>query len=96
MTAFVVAQVNIKIPEKFQEYAQHAAESMKPFGGELVVRGKKTKHLAGETHFENTAVISFPDEASINGWYESESYQKIIPLRNEAAEITITSFNVPA
>jgi len=47
MTAFFVATATVKDPQKFQEYAQKAGETLAPHQGELVLRGKNDGVLAG-------------------------------------------------
>ena len=37
-------------------------------------------------------IIRFPDMAALNNWYESDAYQGLILLRDEAAEFTIVKY----
>ena len=97
MTAFFVAVVTVKDPARMQEYSQKAAETFKPFGGEMVMRGKAGEVLAGgaATH-QATGIASFPSMQDLKAWYASDAYQAIIPLREEAAEMTITTYDMPS
>jgi len=94
MTAFFIATVKIKDPAKFGEYAQKAGASMKDFGGALVERGKLQKVLAGNADHNAVGIVRFPDMDTLENWYASPAYQKIIPLRDEAADITIIAYEV--
>lgn len=94
MKAFFVAQLNVKDPELFKTYAEGAAASMKPFGGQVVIKGKLSQQLAGESMFENIAVVSFPNKESLDSWFSSDAYQKLIPLRDEASDMLLLSFDV--
>lgn len=96
MKAFFVAQINIKNPEKFQQYAQGAGASMQPYGGELVTKGKAARQLAGVSEYGNVAIVSFPNQESLESWFESDAYQNLISLRDEAADMLLTSYNVPS
>ncbi len=96
MTAFFVAATTIKNPEKFQEYAQKAGATFAPHGGEPVLRGQAKGALVGALDHQAVGIIKFPDLAALNAWFQSPEYQAIVPLRNEAAEMTIVTYSVPA
>ncbi len=97
MTAFFVATAKVKSPEKFQEYASKAGASIAPHGGELVLRGKADDVLVGSiAKHETVGIIKFPDADALSNWFNSAAYQEIVPLRNEAADMTISSYIVPA
>jgi uncharacterized protein (DUF1330 family) len=95
MTAFFVATVTIKDPAKFQEYSKKAGETFAAHQGELVIRGKLEKALSGKAKNHAVGIVKFPDHDALNAWYNSAAYQAIIPLRDEAAAVTITAYSVP-
>lgn len=96
MTAFFVATVTIRHPEKFQEYAQKAAATFAPHGGEAVLRGKVDGALAGRADHQAVGIVGFPDAAALSAWFSSPEYQALVPLRDEAADITIITYSIPA
>lgn len=96
MTAFFVAHVKIKDPQKFQEYAQKAGETLVPHQGELVLRGKKDDVLAGHTDYQAVGIVKFPNPNALMAWFNSDAYQAIVALRDEAADMTIVTYSVPA
>lgn len=94
MTAFFIASITVTQPEKFAQYSHNVGPTLKQFGGELMVRGKRNDTLAGtEVNHSAVGVIKFPDMSSLNNWYASAAYQALIPLRNEACDMTIVSYN---
>ena len=95
MTVFFVATATVKDPQKFQEYAQKAGETLAPHQGELVLRGKKDNVLAGHTDHQTVGIIGFPNRDALDAWFGSAAYQAIVPLRDEAADMTIVSYVVP-
>lgn len=95
MTVFFVATATLKDPQKFQEYAQKAGETLAPHHGELVLRGKKQDVLAGQADHQTVGIIKFPNQDALKAWFNSDAYQAIMPLRNEAADMTIVSYDVP-
>ncbi len=96
MSAFVVATSKIRDKAKFGEYAQAASATLAAHGGSIANRGQFSETLAGDSDHHAVAVLEFADMDALNGWYQSEEYQTIIPLRNEACDMTIVSYAAPA
>jgi len=96
MTAFFVATATVNNPHKFQEYAQKAGETLAPHQGELILRGKKDDVLAGHADHQTVGIIKFPNHEALAAWFNSDAYQAIVPLRDEAADMTIVTYTVPA
>jgi len=92
MTAFFIATMTVKDGEKFQEYGGKAAQTFAPFGGSLVVRGKAGDTLAGSSNHQAVGVVRFPDMEALKAWYHSPDYQALIPLRDEAADMTLVTY----
>jgi uncharacterized protein (DUF1330 family) len=61
----------------------------------LLFRGETNRVLAGQHSHTDTVVIRFPDQAAVEGWYQSSAYQALIPLRQQAADLDLISFNAP-
>jgi len=96
MPAFFIATTTVNDTEKFQEYAGKAAQTFAPFGGEMVIRGKAGDTLAGHSDHRAVGVVRFPDMAALKAWYRSPDYQALIPLRDDAAQITLVTYEEPA
>ncbi len=96
MTAFFVANVKVKDPNKFQEYAKKAGETFATYGGEAILRGKVEGVLSGNADHQAVGIVKFPDQEALTTWFNSDAYQDIVPLRDEAAEMTIVTYTVPA
>lgn len=95
MPAYVSATVTVKNPEKLQTYVSQVGAVMAAHGGKPVLRGTKNKDLAGHAGFQVMALFEFPDEAAAEAWYASDAYQALIPVRDEAADMTITILSAP-
>jgi uncharacterized protein (DUF1330 family) len=90
--AYLVGQVTIKRPEKWAEYTRQVPDTLAPWGAELVFRGKQVAVLSGENPHSDIVVIRFPDMAALNKWFSSAAYQSLIPLRAQAAEVDLLSY----
>jgi uncharacterized protein (DUF1330 family) len=90
--AFVIGHITVKDAEKWDEYRNYVPATLKPWGVELVFRGKLVSILTGEHAHTDTVVIRFPDMNAVNGWCASPAYQMLIPLRIKAAETVLLSY----
>lgn len=91
MKAVMLAHVTIKDQKQFAEYAEASAPSLEAAGAKFLLRGNATSVLAGEHPHKIMAIIEFPDSATLKEWYNSDAYQKLIPLRTRAADVTFIS-----
>jgi uncharacterized protein (DUF1330 family) len=92
MPAYIIGHITVKDPEKWAEYRSRVPATLAPWGGEVVLRGKKITVLSGDHPFADTVVIQFPDAGSVAAWYDSPAYQALIPLRSQAAEMVLISY----
>jgi len=86
MSAYVIAQATIKDPEKLKEYGAIAGPSIKAAGGELVSAGHVKEVLAGSYDHQRAIVIRFADAQAARDWYNSDTYQSAIPIREQAMD----------
>jgi len=90
--AYVVGHITVKDQEKWTEYRNKVPATLEPFGAELIFRGKLSSVLSGNHAHSDTVVICFPSIEAVNSWYSSAKYQSLIPLRHEAADIELLSY----
>lgn len=91
-SAYVVGQITVNDPELWDAYRSRVPETLAPWGGELVFRGKQVAVFSGESPHPDIVVIRFPDIAAVKGWFASSAYQSLIPLREQAADIVLSSY----
>lgn len=85
MAAYVIVQETIHDPDTFKTYGAQAPATLEPFGGKLLVRGGALSKLEGDWPHDTVIVIEFPSRDAAEGWYDSEAYTAIRPLRNKSA-----------
>ena len=85
MSAFVIANFKVQDEDKLNQYGAAAAATLEKFGGQYLAKGK-TDILHGISNHPMTVVIQFPDKEAANNWYQSDDYQKLLDVRNEAME----------
>lgn len=90
MTMLNFSYAVVKDAKKFQEYIKAASEVMAGEDIEIVVRGDYSKTVRGdESSAHIAAVFRYPDMSTFDRIYSSEEYQAIIPLRDQACDMTI-------
>ena len=90
--AFVVGQMTVKQPEKWAQYRSQVLATLLPFGAELVFRGEQVQSFSGVNPHPDIVVIRFSSLADAQGWHASAAYQALIPLRQEAADVVLTTY----
>lgn len=92
MAAYLVGHITVKDEALWQEYLAGVQESLAAFAAGVMFRGQKTGTLAGKHGHNLVVVIEFADQAELEGWYGSEKYQALIPLRDQAADVVIIAY----
>jgi uncharacterized protein (DUF1330 family) len=85
MPAYIVGDVTVTDPDRYKDYTAHTESTLEPFGGRFIVRGGASETLEGEWKPGRLVVIEFPDADAARGWYSSERYREILPIRHEAS-----------
>lgn len=93
--AFVISTLRVKDPEKLKQYAAATGPTIAAHGGELLLRGAFHKSLTGVGEPHMAGIIRFPDMAALEHWYDSKEYQALIPLRDEACDMTLLAYAPP-
>ena len=89
MPAYIIAQINITDPGKYQEYAKLAGPASAKHGGRYLVRGGKKTTLEGAIPFERLVVSEFKDVESAKRFYHSVEYQAAREKRLGAADFNM-------
>ena len=93
MPAYVIGHIHVRDPAVWQEYVSQVGATIEQHGGEVQFRGRQHKVFAGSQRHESVVVIRFADEAAADRWHASPEYQRLIPIRERAADVTLVSYN---
>jgi len=93
MVAYVVGRIHVRDAEKWEQYLKQVGATFPPYGGEVVFRGKNAVSLDGEEAHELMVVLRFADLAAAKRWRTSPEYRRIVPIRDEAAEVVLTAYD---
>ena len=92
MPACVIGHIKVKDQDKWAEYRSKVPQTLVQWEGEVLFRGKRVKVLSGEHSYVDVVVIRFPDAMSVTEWYNSAGYQALIPIREQAADMVLVSY----
>jgi len=85
MTAYVIAQVEIRNPERYAEYVKLTPATIAAYGGRFIVRGGKAERLEEHLPANRIVILEFDSYERAKDWYESGAYQGPKALRQSAS-----------
>jgi uncharacterized protein (DUF1330 family) len=83
--AFVISNIEVTNPEKYQKYAEAAASVVTAYQGKILTRGGKVVIFDGHAP-QRVVVIEFPSLADAERWRSSPEFQKLKPLQQQSAK----------
>ena len=93
MASYLVGHITVKDEELWQQYVSGVQDSLSAFESKVIFRGELVSVLAGSHDYNRVVVIEFPDQVTLDKWFNSDNYQALIPLRDEAAEMVLTTYS---
>jgi uncharacterized protein (DUF1330 family) len=90
--AYLVGHITVKNPEKWARYLDQVPATLEPWGAEITFRGKRVATFSGEHPHDGIVVIRFRNKEAVESWHSSPAYQALIPLRQQAAEVVLLSY----
>ena len=81
MSAYVVVQVDIKDPARYEDYRKLVPASLEKYGGKFLVRGGKTHTMEGGWAPKRFVLVEFPSVEQAKAWWDSPEYRAARDLR---------------
>ena len=85
MPAYLVVDVQVHDPARYEEYKGLAPASIARYGGRYVVRGGSTETLEGDWRPGRFVLLEFPDVETARAWWASEEYAPAKAIRQATA-----------
>lgn len=85
MSAYVVANIDIRDPVRYAEYVKLTPATVAPFGGHFIARGGKSERLEGDTAANRVVILEFDTYEQAKAWYDSENYRTARAVRQSAS-----------
>lgn len=89
MAAYVVANVTIEDPVRYEDYKRMVPATLAPFGGRFIARGAKVEVLEGSWRPERLVIVEFPSVEHARRWWHSPEYADARALRQATSTGTL-------
>lgn len=83
---YVVAQIRFTDEPSYRRYQAKFPKVFATSGGKLLAADESPRPLSGDWPFNKLVIMQFPDEATADGFLESEAYSEISKDRDAGAE----------
>jgi uncharacterized protein (DUF1330 family) len=85
MAAYVIVDIVVHDPERYEEYKRLAAPTVGQYDGRYVVRGGHAERLEGERDPNRVVVLEFPTLEQAKAWWNSSEYAPAKAIRQAVA-----------
>src|SRR5215212_6595183 len=86
MVAYVINEIVITDPPRFQTYADQVPAILAKYGGAYVVRGGAPERVDGPEPPERLVVLRFESREAARAWRSSPEYLAILPIREATSQ----------
>lgn len=96
MPTFVVVDISIHDPARYERYKVLAPPSIGKYGGRYAVRGGVTDTLEGKWEPHRLVILEFPSAERARAWWHSPEYAEAKALRQSCATTDMVLIDGPA
>lgn len=86
MAAYIVAEVEVRDAERYEEYKRLVPPTLAEYGGRFVVRGGAAEALEGDWSPRRVVILEFPSAEKARAWWGSDAYAPAKGLRQATAD----------
>ncbi len=98
MPAYIVVEVEVEDPVRYEDYKKMVPPSLVAYGGRFLVRGGKVENLEGDWAPKRLVMVEFPSVDQAKAWWSSPEYAEAKALRQATAKtqmIVVEGFEQP-
>jgi uncharacterized protein (DUF1330 family) len=85
MRAYIIVEVEVREPHRYEDYKRMVPASLALYGGRFLVRGGKAELLEGNEPPKRIVVLEFPSMEKAKAWWSSAEYAEAKALRQATA-----------
>ncbi len=85
MSAFVIADITVNDPERYEEYKKLAPPAIAAYGGKYLARGGKSEKLEGHWEPDRIIILEFESLETAKKFINSPEYSEARALRHKTA-----------
>ena len=86
MSAYIVVEVEVHDPERYEKYKAMVPPSFAEYGGRFLVRGGRVETLEGDWSPQRFVMVEFPSVEKAKAWWDSSAYAEAKALRQATAK----------
>jgi len=86
MSAYVIVEIDVHDPIRYEEYKKRASATVEAHGGKYIVRGGQTEVLEGDWQPKRIVVLEFPSMERAKEWLNCEEYREPRKMRHATAK----------
>jgi uncharacterized protein (DUF1330 family) len=86
MKAYIIVDIDIKDPVRYENYKKLTPASLVPFDGKFVVRGGPVEILEGSWTPGRFVMLEFPSKENAKAWWSSDIYAEAKAIRQSCSE----------
>jgi uncharacterized protein (DUF1330 family) len=89
MAAYVITDIDVSDPVRYEDYKVLSSSSAARYGGRFLVRGGSHETLEGDWQPHRVVVLEFPSAEQARAWWSSPEYAEAKAIRREASQSRI-------
>jgi uncharacterized protein (DUF1330 family) len=86
MAAYVIADIDVQDPVRYDDYRKMVPASIAAYGGRFLARGGQVESLEGPWQPKRTVIVEFSSVERARAWWDSEEYAPAKALRRSASQ----------
>jgi uncharacterized protein (DUF1330 family) len=86
MPAYVIVNVTVRDPARYEEYKRLATPTVSAYGGRYVARGGPVEVREGDWSPSRLVVLEFPSVERARAWWDSPEYAPAKAVRQSCAD----------
>ena len=91
MSAYVLVDVDVNDPERYETYKPLAHAAITRYGGRYLARGGETAILEGDWTPERVVLLKFASVDAARSWFDSPEYRAARDAREGAARMNMVA-----
>jgi uncharacterized protein (DUF1330 family) len=89
MPAYVVVDIEVTDPSKYERYKELAGAAVAKHGGRYLARGGKTEVLEGSWQPKRFVILEFPSVEKARAWWDSQDYAEAKAVRQGSSRTSM-------
>jgi uncharacterized protein (DUF1330 family) len=85
MSAFVIVDIDVTDPDRYEVYKQMAPEAVHLYGGRYIARGGAVETLEGDWAPSRLVILEFDSVEQAKAWWDSPEYRDARGIRHQSA-----------